>query len=38
MRLQPMDHSFLAYERGSKPVGFSVFTRFSTIFMKPQIV
>jgi hypothetical protein len=30
MRLQPMDHFFLAYERGPVPVGIFVFERFST--------
>ena len=30
MRLQPMDHFFLAYERGRVPVGILVFERFST--------
>jgi hypothetical protein len=30
MRLQPMDHFFLAYERGRVPVGILVFKRFST--------
>jgi hypothetical protein len=30
MRLQPMDHFFLAYERGPMPVEILVFERFST--------
>jgi hypothetical protein len=30
MRLQPMDHFFLAYVRGPMPVGIPVFERFST--------